>query len=71
MLHIYYDDFIKNQKKNPETIDITINNGELKIIEYINQIFEIKEFREEYISLLNKEEDFKSLLDLLQIHFFS
>ena len=67
MLHIYYDDFIKNQKKNPETIDITINNGELKIIEYINQIFEIKEFREEYISLLNKEEDFKSLLDLLQI----
>ena len=56
---LYYTKTSIFKETKTNTCHIQLSGGKV-----INRI---EEFREEYISLLNKEEDFKSLLDLLQI----
>ena len=65
-LQKYYNDFIKGKKYTDE-FNITVENRQLNIIEYINQIFNIPEYRDEYERLAeNKKEE--NIIDELAIN---
>ena len=69
----YYNKFLPNVYKNKRNDkkenekDKLINHGDLYIIDYINQIFEVNEFRDEYKNIINTEEkvDFTSFMEQL------
>lgn len=70
----YYNKFLpnvyknkRNDKKENEKDNKLINHGDLYIIDYINQIFEVNEFRDEYKNIINTEEkvDFTSFMEQL------
>jgi hypothetical protein len=61
----YYDNYLSgNISKNIEKTG-EIKHGDLNVVEYLKQIFDVKEYREEYKTLSKNEKDFKSLVDKL------